>query len=80
LTILERGQRMAVCKKTFEIYQKEPYAEQIIAVNPIEEVAEDTAKSFDCKRSVKRHPRETKGLDYDVTDISKELCSTDGCC
>lgn len=78
--ILERGQRMAVCKKTFEIYQKEPYAEQIIAVNPMEEIAEIDAKSFDCKRSVKRHPRETKGMNYDITDVSNEFCSTEGCC
>lgn len=78
--VLERGQRMAVCKKTFEIYQKEPYSNQIIAVEPLEEVAETDAKSFDCKRSVKRHPRETKGMDYDVTDVSNEFCSTEGCC
>ncbi len=78
--ILERGQRMAVCKKTFEIYKREPYAEQIIAVNPMEEIAEIDAKSFDCKRSVKRDPRETKGMNYDITDVSNELCSTEGCC
>jgi arsenite methyltransferase len=78
--ILERGTRMAVCKKTFEIYQKEPYANQIIAVNPIEEIAEADAKSFDCNRSVKRNPRETKGLDYDLTDLSGEFCSTESCC
>lgn len=78
--VLERGARMAVCKKTFEIYQKEPYSNQIIAVNPIEEISAEDAKSFDCKRSVKRHPRETKGMDYDITDISNELCSTEGCC
>lgn len=78
--VLERGARMAICQKTFEIYQREPYSNQIIAVNPIEEIAEADATPFDCKRSVKRHPRETKGMDYDVTDVSNELCSTDGCC
>ena len=78
--VLERGARMAVCQKTFEIYQKEPYASQIIAVEPLEEISAEEAESFDCKRSVKRHPRETKGMDYDVTDISNELCSTEGCC
>ena len=78
--ILERGARMAVCQKTFEIYQREPYSNQIIAVEPLEEIAEADATPFDCKRSVKRHPRETKGMDYDVTDVSNELCSTDGCC
>jgi hypothetical protein len=78
--VLERGQRMAVCQKTFEIYQREPYANQIIAVKPIEEISATDAKPFDCKRSVKRHPRETKGMDYDLTDVSGELCSTEGCC
>lgn len=78
--VLERGTRMAVCKKTFEIYQKEPYANQIIAVEPLTEIAEADATPFDCKRSVKRHPRETKGMDYDVTDVSNEFCSMEGCC
>lgn len=78
--VLERGVRMAVCQKTFEIYQKEPYSNQIIAVNPLEEIAETDAKLFDCKRTAKRHPRETKGMDYDVTDVSNEVCSTEGCC
>jgi len=78
--VLERGARMAVCQKTFEIYQKEPYSNQIITVNPIEEILSDDAAIFDCKRSVKRHPRETKGMDYDATDVSNEFCSTEGCC
>ncbi len=78
--VLERGVRMAVCQKTFEIYRKEPYSNQIIAVEPIEEVLSEDAAVFDCKRSVKRHPRETKGMDYDVTDVSHEFCSTEGCC
>jgi arsenite methyltransferase len=78
--ILERGTRMAVCKKTFEIYQKEPYANQIIAVNPLTEISETEAELFDCKRSVTRHPRETKGLDYDLTDVSNEFCLTENCC
>lgn len=78
--VLERGARMAVCQKTFEIYKREPYIDQIIAVNPLEEIAEADAKLFDCKRTAKRHPRETKGMEYDVTDVSNELCSTEGCC
>lgn len=78
--ILERGARMAVCQKTFEIYQKEPYSSQIIGVNPIVEITSEDSKSFDCKRSIKRHPRETKGLDYDLTDLNGEFCSTEGCC
>ncbi len=78
--ILERGQRMAVCDKTFQIYSKEPYAGQVIAVEPIENIALETAKEFDCKRTAKRHPRETKGLEYNLTDLSGETCGAGGDC
>lgn len=78
--VLERGARTAVCDKTFKIYRKEPYSDQIIAVEPLVEIAYEDAKEFDCRRTAKRHPRETKGLDYSVTDLSAELCSEDGCC
>lgn len=78
--VLERGARMAVCDKTFQIYNREPYASQIIAVEPIENIELAGAAEFDCKRTAKRHPRESKGLDYDITDLSGELCSSDGCC
>ena len=72
--ILERGERMAVCDKTFQIYGKAPYAEQIIAIEPIENIDLSDAAEFDCKRTAKRHPRETKGLEYKVTDLSGVEC------
>lgn len=78
--VLERGARIAVCDKTFQIYNREPYASQIIPVEPLENVDLNEATEFDCRRTAKRHPRETKGLDYDLTDLSGQLCSTDGCC
>ncbi len=78
--VLERGSRMAVCDKTFNIYNREPYASQIIAVNPIENIEIENAAEFDCRRIAERHPRETKGLEYKVTDLSGEICSADGCC
>src|SRR5260370_8644004 len=61
--ILERGKRMAVCDKTFRIYQREPYAAEIIPVEPLENIPLEDALPFDCKRSTQRHPRETKGQD-----------------
>lgn len=80
--ILERGARMAVCDKTFQIYNKEPYASQIIAVEPIENIALEEAKEFDCKRTAKRNPRESKGLEYNLTDLSGAECCEPGenCC
>jgi SAM-dependent methyltransferase len=77
--ILERGQRMAVCDMTSKIYQKEPYASQIVAVEPIEDILLENATEFDCKRTAKRHPRETKGLEYNVTEVG-ENCDVDGDC
>ncbi len=79
--ILERGARMAVCDKTFQIYNKEPYADQITAVEPIENIDLEDAKEFNCNRTAKRHPRETKGLEYNLTDLSGEMCGEGGeCC
>ena len=78
--ILERGQRMAVCDKTFQIYSKEPYKNQITAIEPIENINLEDAKEFDCKRTAKRHPRESKGLEYNLTDLSGETCGSDGNC
>ncbi len=80
--VLERGARMAVCDKTFQIYGKAPYAGDVIAVEPLEDVALEDASEFDCRRTAKRHPRESKGLDYDLTDLSGAECCEPGtdCC
>lgn len=63
---LHRGQRVAVCDKTFTILTNSagPYAGSIIPVQPNDEIPLDEAVPFDCKRSTQRHPRETKGQDY----------------
>lgn len=78
--VLERGARMAVCDKTFRIYGREPYKQDIIAVLPREEVELKDAIEFDCRRNVKRHPRETKGMDYDATDVSAAVCGPGSDC
>jgi arsenite methyltransferase len=80
--VLERGKRMAVCEKTYRIYTREPYANEVIGIEPRETVPLEEAPPFDCKRSAVRDPRETKGLDYDVTDLSGPECCEPGgdCC
>lgn len=78
---LVRGQRAAVCDKTFRIYTREPYAEHFEVVVPLNDIPLDEAAPFDCTRAVPRHPRETKGLDYDVTtEAAGPVCSPEGCC
>ncbi|HZE70914.1 MAG TPA: methyltransferase domain-containing protein [Pyrinomonadaceae bacterium] len=79
--ILERGKRMAVCDKTFQIYSREPYAQDILPVEPYETISLDEAATFDCRSAV-RDPRETKGLHYEVTDLFGRDCCEPGsnCC
>ena len=77
---LERGARTAVCDKTFKLYSKAPYAGQFILVPPREEVSLINAGVFDCSRDHKRHPRETKGMEYNVTKISAGVCGPDSNC
>lgn len=71
---LIRGERMAVCDKTHGLYMSEPYVSELFEVLPYEEVALDEATGFDCNRDAKRDPRETKGRDYDVTELSDAPC------
>ena len=78
---LERGARMAVCEKTFEIYSKPPYQDHFILVPPNQQVGREQARTFDCAREHKRHPRETKGNESSVTKIGAGVCGPgSNCC
>lgn len=67
---LFRGRRMAVCNKTFHIYGSEPYREHVELIEPYEAVPLEEAPPFDCRKDTLRHPRESKGFDYRVTEVS----------
>ncbi len=75
-----RGQRMAVCDKTFNLLLRSPYAEHFEFVEPLDAVPLEDAPPFDCGRSRHRHPRETKGQEYDVTSESGGTCTDGGDC
>jgi SAM-dependent methyltransferase len=76
-----RGERVAVCDKTFHLLQREPYAGSFEPVEPRQEVSLAEARPFDCRRSTRRHPRETKGAGYTVTtDSPGPCCGSDGNC
>ena len=80
---LHRGQRMAVCEKTYDIYTNAggPYSQQIVGVEPYELVPPEAATQFNCKKSAIRHPRETKGLEFRKTELAEHgVCGPDGCC
>jgi SAM-dependent methyltransferase len=80
--VLERGKRMAVCDKTFQIYNREPYANDILPISPYQTISPEEATAFDCRRSAVRDPRETKGHNYEDTETSgKDCCESDtNCC
>ena len=65
-----RGQRMAVCDKTYHLLQKEPYGEMFAPVDPLTEVPLEEAGDFACRASAVRSPEETKGQDYTATTSS----------
>ena len=74
-----RGERIAVCEKTFKIYSNAPYAEFFELISPHEEVASSDMKPFDCTRDVNRSPKETKGVDYNVTSDPSQCCDSNCC-
>jgi ubiquinone/menaquinone biosynthesis C-methylase UbiE len=76
---LVRGERQAVCDKTFQLYRKAPYLNHFEFVEPLNPVASDEAGPFDCHRNKLRHPRETKGLNYDATTDAAKCCDSNGC-
>ncbi|MEO6194185.1 MAG: methyltransferase domain-containing protein [Thermoanaerobaculia bacterium] len=77
---MRRGERYAVCDKTFNLYQREPYRSSFEFVEPLEEVPLAAAQPFDCSRTSLRHPRETKGQDYQVTTEAEACCAPGNCC
>lgn len=75
-----RGERMAVCDRTFRALQNQPYCDSFFPVPPISEVPLKDAKLSDCTQRI-RTPRETKGALYNSTsEIKSDCCGDDPCC
>ena len=78
---LNRGQRMAVCDKTFQIYSRRPYADQITPIPPQMEIPLEQATPFDCSRFGVRPASETKNGTLTLTRLPDEdCCGPSGCC
>ncbi len=78
---LVRGQRTAVCDKTYRILTGEPYAEEVIAVPPRREIPLKKARPFACGQTALRSPKETKGKRYRKTQDAAAACAPgSGCC
>ncbi len=77
---MERGKRYAVCDKTYQLYQKDPYQGCFEFVDPRTEVPSSNAEPFTCEPGRLRHPRETKGQDYTATTPGSQCCDGGSCC
>ena len=79
--LLRRGERMAVCDKTYKILTQTPYAADIIPVPPLRELPLKKARGFVCDGAAVRDPRETKGKRYRKTVApTASVCGPAGCC
>ena len=77
---MERGKRYAVCDKTYNLYKKLPYRDFFEFVDPLVDVPLSEARPFDCARTSLRHPKETKGQDYNATTEANSKCCDGGSC
>ncbi len=78
---MQRGLRYAVCDKTYNLYKKSPYEGSFDFLDPLTEIPVSEAIPFDCSRTNLRHPKETKGHDYNATKPSdSQCCDGGGCC
>ena len=78
---LLRGQRMAVCDKTYNILTGEPYARDIVPVPPLKTISLKNARAFACGQNSLRAPAETKGRRYRKTENAAARCAPgSGCC
>lgn len=76
---MERGQRYAVCDKTYKLYQQAPYSDDFEFIEPREAIPLADAQPYECREGELRHPLESKGLAYDATTEASS-CDTGDCC
>lgn len=76
----DRGVRMAVCDKTFNLLQNDPYVGHFAMIAPLQAVSAAHAQAFNCAQGARRHPKQTKGQDYDATTAAANCLEGGDCC
>jgi SAM-dependent methyltransferase len=76
-----RGQRTAVCGRSFRALQSAPYAAHFVGLEPEQSVAAESARPFDCSRDQVRDPKVSKGSRAQIVVLDGSACcgSGDGC-
>ena len=75
-----RGERMAVCDKTFHLLQSGPYAKDFAFISPAEPERFTGDQPFACKTDARRHPRQTKGGEGASGRVEVTECRDAQCC
>lgn len=80
--VYPRGERVAVCAKTFGLLMRAPYAADFIGLRSVAEPTLDQALPFDCTQGMRRDPKVTKGLRPFVGSRTPDDACTagSGCC
>ena len=79
--VYPRGERVAVCAKTYALLMREPYCGSFIGLRSVLEPDLKRAEPFDCNTPALRDPRVTKGLQPFVGAAAPGSCNADsGCC
>jgi len=79
--VYRRGERSAVCSKTYRLLSQQPYLDQVIPLPPYREIPDTEQGDFPCDRAFTRHPRETKNGEFpDGYAAGDGCCSGGGCC
>jgi arsenite methyltransferase len=72
-----RGERVAVCRKTFELLGKAPYADHFEAIRGLDDL--EAPAPFACSGTMIRDPRESKRLKGAAAPAVEDDCAP-GCC
>lgn len=76
-----RGQRTAVCRKTFTQMTSGPYQDDFIGIAPRTAISRADAKPFICEPGQEiRSPKVTKGNGYNLTVVGEDCCGETDCC
>lgn len=80
--VYRRGERVAVCAKTYALLMRAPYQGALMGLRSASEPPLEQAKPFDCNTPSLRDPKVTKGLaPFAGSRMQASACNADsGCC
>jgi arsenite methyltransferase len=76
----KRGERVAVCEKTFRLLTSSPYSDQIVPLPPYKEVNASDMEDFECTGYQLRAPHVTKAGGQPKISSTEGCDPKSGCC